>query len=34
MLKDRNATSHIYSERITIEICNNIINEYVNEFES
>lgn len=28
MLSDRNATSHIYSESVATEICNNIINKY------
>lgn len=32
MLKDRNATTHIYSEKKAIEICNNIIEKYSNEF--
>ena len=33
MLSDRNATSHIYSESLAIEICDRIINCYEMEFE-
>lgn len=32
MLKDRNSTAHIYNENMSIEICNNIINKYIDEF--
>jgi len=32
MLKDRNSTVHIYDEKMSIEICNNIINKYAEEF--
>jgi len=32
MLNDRNTTAHIYSEQLSIEICNNIQAKYVNEF--
>lgn len=33
MLKDRNSTTHIYSEKVAIEICNNIINKYYSGFK-
>lgn len=33
MLNDRNSTTHIYSEEIAIEICNNITSKYISEFE-
>lgn len=33
MLNDRNSTSHIYSEKLAIEICNNIITKYMYSFE-
>ena len=33
MLSDRNATSHIYSESVATEICNNIINKYFMELK-
>ena len=33
MLNDRNSTSHIYSQQLAIEICNNIITKYVLAFE-
>ncbi|NLM44502.1 MAG: nucleotidyltransferase [Clostridiales bacterium] len=32
MLNDRNSTVHIYDEKMSIEICNNIINKYADEF--
>ena len=34
MLNDRNSTSHIYNEKLSIEICNNIITKYCNAFEA
>jgi nucleotidyltransferase substrate binding protein (TIGR01987 family) len=34
MLIDRNSTSHIYSEQVAIQICNNIVNKYVIEFNN
>lgn len=33
MLKDRNSITHIYNEQLTIKICNNIRQKYVNEFK-
>lgn len=33
MLNDRNSTSHIYSANMSIEICNNIISNYIKPFE-
>ncbi|ADY57467.1 nucleotidyltransferase substrate binding protein, HI0074 family [Syntrophobotulus glycolicus DSM 8271] len=33
MLMDRNSTTHIYSEQSAIEICHNIQEKYVMEFE-
>ena len=33
MLNDRNSTSHVYSETLAIEICNNIITKYRYAFE-
>lgn len=33
MLNDRNSTSHIYNEKLAIEICDNIITKYINAFE-
>jgi len=33
MLSDRNATSHIYSESVATEICNNIVNKYFVELK-
>jgi len=33
MLSDRNLTVHIYDEELAKEICNNIINKYINAFE-
>ncbi len=33
MLNDRNSTSHIYNGKMAIEICNNIIEKYINIFE-
>lgn len=33
MLKDRNTTAHIYNEKLAVEICNNIINNYINVFK-
>jgi nucleotidyltransferase substrate binding protein (TIGR01987 family) len=33
MLNDRNSTSHVYSEKPAIEICNNIITKYNSAFE-
>jgi nucleotidyltransferase substrate binding protein (TIGR01987 family) len=33
MLHDRNSTSHVYSEKLAIEICNNIVTKYSNAFE-
>ena len=32
MLNDRNSTVHIYSEKLAIEICNNVQGKYINEF--
>ncbi|MHB8170098.1 MAG: nucleotidyltransferase substrate binding protein [Thermincolia bacterium] len=32
MLNDRNSTVHIYSEKLAIEICNNVQRKYINEF--
>lgn len=29
MLHDRNSTAHMYSEKIAIEICNNITSKYI-----
>lgn len=34
MLTDRNSTSYIYDEKLSTEICNNIINKYCNAFEA
>lgn len=34
MLNDRNSTSHIYNEKLAIEICNNIIAKYAIGFEA
>lgn len=34
MLKDRNSTSHIYSESIAVDICTSIIEKYAFELES
>jgi nucleotidyltransferase substrate binding protein (TIGR01987 family) len=34
MLNDRNSTSHIYSEQVAIQICNNIVNKYIVEFNN
>ncbi|KJR45910.1 Nucleotidyltransferase [Desulfosporosinus sp. I2] len=34
MLRDRNSTTHIYSEQAAIEICRNIQEKYVMELES
>jgi nucleotidyltransferase substrate binding protein (TIGR01987 family) len=33
MLADRNSTSHIYSEALAVDICNNIIDKYVDSLE-
>lgn len=33
MLNDRNSTSHVYSEKQAIEICNNIIVKHISAFE-
>ena len=33
MLNDRNTTSHIYSEKLAADICNNIMVKYANAFE-
>jgi nucleotidyltransferase substrate binding protein (TIGR01987 family) len=32
MLNDRNSTSHIYNEQLAIEICQNILERYVQAF--
>ncbi|HEY5585316.1 MAG TPA: nucleotidyltransferase substrate binding protein [Ruminiclostridium sp.] len=32
MLNDRNSTSHIYSEELAIEICNNITTKHITAF--
>ncbi|HHY77992.1 MAG TPA: nucleotidyltransferase [Clostridiales bacterium] len=32
MLRDRNLTVHIYDEKMSIEICKNIVNRYADEF--
>jgi len=32
MLKDRNSAAHVYDEKMSIEICNNIISKYAEEF--
>lgn len=34
MLNDRNSTSHIYSEQVAIQICNNIVSKYVVELNN
>lgn len=34
MLTDRNLTSHVYNEKLSIEICNHIRVKYVNELNS
>lgn len=33
MLNDRNSTTHIYSEEISVKICNNITSKYISVFE-
>lgn len=33
VLNDRNSTSHVYNEKLAIEICNNIITKYINAFD-
>lgn len=33
MLNDRNATSHIYSEKLAADICKNIIDKYIIELD-
>jgi nucleotidyltransferase substrate binding protein (TIGR01987 family) len=33
MLNDRNSTSHIYSEKLSIEICDNIIGKYASALD-
>lgn len=33
ILNDRNSTSHIYSERLAVEICNRIIDKYTDAFD-
>lgn len=34
MLNDRNSSTHIYSEELAIEICNNITSKYIKVFEA
>jgi nucleotidyltransferase substrate binding protein (TIGR01987 family) len=34
MLNDRNSTAHIYSEKIAVEICKNILSKYVYALEA
>lgn len=34
MLNDRNSSTHIYSEELAIEICNNITSKYIKAFEA
>lgn len=34
MLNDRNSTSHIYSEQVAVQICDNIVNKYVIELDN
>lgn len=33
MLNDRNSTTYIYSEEISVKICNNITSKYISVFE-
>ena len=34
MLNDRNSTSHVYNEKLAIEICNHIITKYGDAFKA